>query len=58
MSKDAALPTARVTRREFLNYAWLASLGIFPGEVAGVSYLFAISRFKKGEFGSSLRWAG
>jgi len=40
-----------VTRREFLNYAWLASLGIFTAELAGVSYLFAMPRFRAGEFG-------
>lgn len=40
-----------VTRREFLNYAWLASLGIFTAQLAGVSYLFAMPRFRAGEFG-------
>ena len=40
-----------VTRREILNYAWLASLGIFTAQIAGVSYLFLMPRFKEGEFG-------
>lgn len=40
-----------VSRREFLNYAWLASLGIFVAEMAGASYLFAMPRFRAGEFG-------
>lgn len=40
-----------LSRREFLNYAWLASLGIFTAEVAGASYLFAMPRFRAGEFG-------
>ncbi|RME46415.1 MAG: Rieske (2Fe-2S) protein [Chloroflexi bacterium] len=40
-----------LTRREFLNYAWLASLGIFTAELAGVSYLFAMPRFRAGELG-------
>lgn len=40
-----------VTRREFLNYAWLASLGIFAAELAGATYLFAMPRFRAGEFG-------
>lgn len=40
-----------VSRREFLNYAWLASLGIFVAELAGASYLFAMPRFRAGEFG-------
>ncbi len=40
-----------INRREFLNYAWLASLGIFVAELAGASYLFAMPRFRAGEFG-------
>ena len=49
---DAAVEESEgVTRREFLNYAWLASLGIFTAELAGVSYLFAMPRFRAGEFG-------
>lgn len=40
-----------VTRREFLNYAWLASLGILFAEVGGMTYLFAMPRFRAGEFG-------
>lgn len=40
-----------VSRREFLNYAWLASLGIFTAQLAGATYLFAMPRFRAGEFG-------
>ncbi|GAB4577448.1 MAG: hypothetical protein Fur0022_01790 [Anaerolineales bacterium] len=40
-----------VNRREFLNLAWLASLGFFLIPVAGVTLLFAYPRFKEGEFG-------
>jgi cytochrome b6-f complex iron-sulfur subunit len=40
-----------VNRREFLNFAWLASLGFLTINVAGVTYLFAMPRFKEGEFG-------
>ena len=41
-----------LTRREFLNYAWLASLGfVFVVGVGGASYFFAFPRFKTGEFG-------
>lgn len=40
-----------VSRREFLNYAWLASLGIFFAELGGMTYLFAMPRFRAGEFG-------
>jgi cytochrome b6-f complex iron-sulfur subunit len=40
-----------INRREFLNLAWLASLGFFLVDVAGITYLFAMPRFKEGEFG-------
>lgn len=41
-----------LTRREFLNYAWLASLGfIFVVGFGGATYFFSFPRFKAGEFG-------
>jgi cytochrome b6-f complex iron-sulfur subunit len=40
-----------INRREFLTLAWLASLGFLTLNVAGVGYLFAMPRFKAGEFG-------
>jgi cytochrome b6-f complex iron-sulfur subunit len=40
-----------VTRREFLNIAWLASLGFLTVNLGGVTYLFSMPRFKEGEFG-------
>ena len=40
-----------INRREFLNLAWLASLGFLTLEVAGASVIFAFPRFKEGEFG-------
>jgi cytochrome b6-f complex iron-sulfur subunit len=40
-----------ITRREFLNYAWLASLGIFAAESGIVSYHFALPRLRPGQFG-------
>jgi cytochrome b6-f complex iron-sulfur subunit len=46
-----AVETQGMTRREVLNIAWLASLGIFLAELGGVGYLFAMPRFKAGEFG-------
>jgi cytochrome b6-f complex iron-sulfur subunit len=56
MAKQDAAPAAQeekipVTRREFLNIAWLASLGFFLLPVAGVTLLFGYPRFKPGEFG-------
>jgi len=41
----------KINRREFLNIAWLASLGFLTVNVAGITYLFAMPRFKEGEFG-------
>jgi cytochrome b6-f complex iron-sulfur subunit len=40
-----------LTRREFLNYAWLASLGILTVEFLAVGFLFALPRLGPGEFG-------
>jgi cytochrome b6-f complex iron-sulfur subunit len=40
-----------INRREFLNFAWLASLGFLLVDMAGVTYLFSMPRFKEGEFG-------
>ena len=54
MSKPTA-PTEeeklKVNRREFLNFAWLTSLGFLTVSIAGVTYLFSIPIFKEGEFG-------
>jgi cytochrome b6-f complex iron-sulfur subunit len=44
-----------VNRREFLNFAWLASLGFLTLNIAGVTFLFALPRFKEGEFGGRIR---
>lgn len=41
----------KINRREFLNLAWLASLGFLTINLAGVTYLFSMPRFKEGEFG-------
>jgi cytochrome b6-f complex iron-sulfur subunit len=40
-----------MSRREFLNYAWLASLGILTLELGVVLYQFALPRLEAGEFG-------
>ena len=51
MAKETA-PAAegkpKVNRREFLNLAWLASLGFLTVNVAGITYLFAMPRFEEG----------
>jgi cytochrome b6-f complex iron-sulfur subunit len=41
----------KFNRREILNYAWLASLGVLLVNIGGISFLFAMPRFKAGEFG-------
>jgi cytochrome b6-f complex iron-sulfur subunit len=52
--KDAVVEEkVKVNRREFLNLAWLASLGFFLLPVGGVTILFAFPRFKEGEFGGT-----
>jgi cytochrome b6-f complex iron-sulfur subunit len=48
---QAAPKTIPINRREFLNLAWLASLGYITVSLAGVTYLFAMPRFREGEFG-------
>lgn len=40
-----------ITRRELLNYAWLASIGLFAIESVGLSLWFSFPNFKAGEFG-------
>lgn len=57
MAKQTLPPTEEggkkkhMNRREFLNFAWLASLGFLTVNFAGVTYLFVMPRFKAGEFG-------
>jgi cytochrome b6-f complex iron-sulfur subunit len=54
--KPAPAPPAQeadhnLTRREFLNYAWLASLALFTVETVGLSLWFAFPNFLEGQFG-------
>ncbi|MBI4675698.1 MAG: Rieske 2Fe-2S domain-containing protein [Chloroflexi bacterium] len=48
---EQAMLQAPITRREFLNYAFLASLGIFFVALGGAFFVFALPRFGAGEFG-------
>lgn len=48
---EVAPENKKMNRRQFLNFAWLASLGFLMVDLAGVTYLFAMPRFKEGEFG-------
>lgn len=49
--KAARPPGPPMSRREFLNYAWGAALGVVLVEAGVATYLFALPRFKEGEFG-------
>ncbi|HXV41989.1 MAG TPA: Rieske 2Fe-2S domain-containing protein [Anaerolineae bacterium] len=42
-----------ITRREFLNYAWLASIALFTVETVALSLWFAFPNFKEGQFGGA-----
>lgn len=44
-----------LTRRELLNYAWLASIALFSLETVGFSLWFAFPNFKEGQFGGEFR---
>ena len=50
---ELAMVQAPVTRREFLNYAFLASLGVFVVVLGGATFIFALPRFGEGEFGGT-----
>lgn len=57
MTAEAAAEQAEqreINRREFLNFAWLVSLGFLTVSFGGMTYLFALPRFKEGEFGGVL----
>lgn len=42
-----------ITRREFLYYAWAASMALFTAEAGGALLWYALPRFKPGEFGAA-----
>ena len=50
-TEAVAIGGSDITRREFLNYAWLASIGVLTAELAVVTYLFSYPRLAPGEFG-------
>lgn len=47
----ARVPPQPMTRREFLNYAWGAATAVLLVEAGIASFMFALPRFKEGEFG-------
>jgi cytochrome b6-f complex iron-sulfur subunit len=51
-SQAEATPAAPpLSRREFLNYMWGASMAVFMAGAGGVTVWFALPRFREGEFG-------
>ncbi len=50
-SETAPSPAASINRREFLNYAWLASISLCAAQTVGLSLWFALPNFKEGQFG-------
>jgi len=52
MASEAVIEKKPINRREFLNFAWLVSIGFFTFTAAGVTFLFSLPRLKEGEFGS------
>ena len=48
---DPAVQSRGITRREFLNYVWGASMALFVAEIGGAIYAFSLPRFREGEFG-------
>jgi len=46
---EAGVP---LSRREFLNYLWGASMAVFLAGGGGVTLWYALPRFREGEFGS------
>lgn len=52
---EAPPPTPKgVTRREFLNYVWGASMALFLAQFGGITFFFAMPRFRAGEFGGEI----
>ncbi len=51
MAEPAAQQARGITRREFLNYVWGASMALFLAQFGGAILLFALPRFREGEFG-------
>ncbi len=56
-AKEEAAPPAPpkgVTRREFLNYVWGASMALFLVQFGGITWFFSMPRFREGEFGGKI----
>lgn len=53
-----AVQVAGISRREFLYYAWGASMALLLAESAGMLIWFSLPRFREGEFGGTFSLAG
>lgn len=51
MPEEATTHEMKVTRREFLHYAWASSMALFMVSSGGATLAFLYPRFKEGEFG-------
>ncbi len=58
MIQETMAAARGVTRREFLNYVWGAAMALFMAEMGGAFFLYALPRFKPGEFGSAFTISG
>jgi len=54
MAEQTLQPSPGIARREFLNYVWGAAISLFLAQFGIGVYLFALPRFREGEFGSDV----
>ncbi len=47
-------PPKGISRREFLNYVWGASMALFLAQFGGITWFFSMPRFRAGEFGGTI----
>lgn len=57
-AEEAALQVPGISRREFLYYAWAASIALASAQSVGLLIWFGLPRFREGEFGGTFRVAG
>jgi len=50
----AVAANSGVSRREFLNYVWGASIALFLAQFGGLTFFFAFPRFRPGQFGGKI----
>jgi cytochrome b6-f complex iron-sulfur subunit len=50
-TEEKESPKKKLSKREFLSYAWGAVAALFAAEIGGIVVAFSMPRFKEGEFG-------